>query len=62
MSMITAAASTLLSRCQTDGGCFPENLRGAAMGDQLASVDKTILDNWLQCRVDYKTARLANCL
>ena len=40
----------------------PENLRGAAMGDQLASVDKTILDNWLQCRVDYKTARLANCL
>ena len=40
----------------------PENLRGAAMGDQLASMDKTILDNWLQCRVDYKTARLANCL
>merc|ERR1719239_1532452 len=25
-------------------------------------VDETILDNWLQCRVDYKTARLANCL
>jgi len=40
----------------------PENLRGAAMGDQLANMDKTILDNWLQCRVDYKTARLANCL
>jgi len=40
----------------------PENLRGAAMGDQLAAMDKTILDNWLQLRVDYKTARLANCL
>jgi len=40
----------------------PENLRGAAMGDQLVNMDKTILDNWLQLRVDYKTARLANCL
>ncbi|XP_023341495.1 exocyst complex component 5 [Eurytemora carolleeae] len=40
----------------------PENLRGAAMGDQLANMDKGILDNWLQLRVDYKTARLANCL
>ena len=40
----------------------PENLRGAAMGDQLGNMDKTILDNWLQCRVDDKTPRLANCL
>jgi len=40
----------------------PANLRGAAMGDQLVNMDKTILDNWLQLRVDYKTARLANCL
>jgi len=28
--------------------------RGAAMGDQLQNMDKTILDNWLQLRVDYR--------
>lgn len=40
----------------------PENLRGAAQGDQLASIDRTILDNWIQLRTDYKTERLGNYL
>jgi len=61
LPMITQLFDTLHAMCNLLI-LPPENLRGAAMGDQLASVDKTILDNWLQCRVDYKTARLANCL
>lgn len=40
----------------------PENLRGAAQGDQLASLDRTILDNWIQLRVDYKSERLGSYL
>ena len=36
----------------------PENLRGAMQGDQLAALDRTILDNWIQLRTDYKTERL----
>jgi hypothetical protein len=38
----------------------PENLRMATMGDQLAALDRTILDNWIQLRADYKSERLAN--
>lgn len=37
-----------------------ENLRGAMLGDQLANLDRTILDNWIQLRVDYKSERLSN--
>lgn len=36
----------------------PENLRGAAQGDQLANLDRTILDNWIQLRTDYKALSL----
>jgi len=61
LGVVTALFDTLHAMCNLLI-LPPENLRGAAMGDQLASVDKTILDNWLQLRVDYKTARLANCL
>ena len=61
LAMVTQLFDTLHAMCNLLI-LPPENLRGAAMGDQLASVDKTILDNWLQCRVDYKTAKLANCL
>ncbi len=39
-----------------------ENLRGATCGDQLANLDKTILDNWIQLRVDYKSERLGSFL
>ena len=82
LGVVTALFDTLHAMCNLLI-LPPENLRGAAMGDQvwislvrnfriclyfklnicqLASVDKTILDNWLQLRVDYKTARLVNCL
>jgi len=61
LGVVTALFDTLHAMCNLLI-LPPENLRGAAMGDQLASVDKTILDNWLQLRVDYKSARLANCL
>jgi len=61
LPVVTALFDTLHAMCNLLI-LPPENLRGAAMGDQLASVDKTILDNWLQLRVDYKTARLVNCL
>ena len=61
LPVVTALFDTLHAMCNLLI-LPPENLRGAAMGDQLASMDKTILDNWLQCRVDYKTARIANCL
>jgi len=40
----------------------PENLRGAAQGDQLANLDRTILDNWIQLRTDYKTEKLGTHL
>ena len=40
----------------------PENLRGAAQGDQLANLDRTILDNWIQLRTDYKALRLGSYL
>ena len=40
----------------------PENLRGAAQGDQLAKLDRTILDNWIQLRADYKSERLGTVL
>ena len=40
----------------------PENLRGAAQGDQLANLDRTILDNWIQLRTDYKTLKLGSYL
>ncbi len=39
-----------------------ENLHGATCGDQLANLDKTILDNWVQLRVDYKSERLGSFL
>lgn len=38
----------------------PANLRGAMQGDQLAAIDRTILDNWIQLRADYKSAKLQN--
>ncbi len=40
----------------------PVNLRGAMCGDQLANLDRTILDNWIQLRVDYKSEKLASFL
>ena len=38
----------------------PENLRNAAQGDQLAALDRNILDNWIQLRDDYKSERLGS--
>lgn len=38
----------------------PENLRGAMQGDQLAALDRTILDNWITLRTDYKSERLGS--
>jgi len=61
LGVVTALFDTLHAMCNLLI-LPPGNIRGAAMGDQLASMDKTIIDNWLQLRVDYKTARLANCL
>lgn len=40
----------------------PENLRGATQGDMLASLDRTILDNWIQLRADYKSEKLGTYL
>eukprot|EP00096_Caligus_rogercresseyi_P012842 TRINITY_DN5509_c0_g1_i1.p1 TRINITY_DN5509_c0_g1~~TRINITY_DN5509_c0_g1_i1.p1 ORF type:complete len:437 (-),score=169.96 TRINITY_DN5509_c0_g1_i1:172-1482(-) len=40
----------------------PNNLHGAAQGSQLAHLEKTILDNWIQLRLDYKTEKLGNYL
>lgn len=38
----------------------PENLRNAMQGDQLAALDRTILENWIQLRADYKTEKLGS--
>jgi len=40
----------------------PENLRGAAQGDQLANLSRDILDNWIQLRTDYKPLKLGSYL
>jgi len=40
----------------------PENLRGAMCGDQLANLDRMIVDNWIQLRTDYKTEKLAQSI
>ena len=37
-------------------------LRFRFQGDQLAALDRTILDNWIQLRSDYKSERLGNYL
>ncbi|CAB4055796.1 EXOC5 [Lepeophtheirus salmonis] len=38
----------------------PNNLRGATQGPQLANLDRTIIDNWIQLRLDYKTDKLGS--
>ena len=38
----------------------PENLRSAMQGDMLASLDRTILDNWVQLRADYRAEKMGN--
>ena len=40
----------------------PENLRSATQADNLACMDWTILDNWIQLRADYKSKKLGNFL
>ena len=40
----------------------PENLRSATQADHLASLDRTILDNWIQLRADYKSKKLGSFL
>lgn len=36
----------------------PENLPDAIQGDQLASLDKTIIEGWIQLRADYRNERM----
>ena len=40
----------------------PENIRSATQADNLAALDRTILDNWIQLRADYKAKKLGSCL
>ncbi|KAF3427629.1 hypothetical protein E2986_08375 [Frieseomelitta varia] len=40
----------------------PENLKQVCTGDQLATLDRNVLVNFIQLRTDYKTQKLANCL
>ncbi|XP_033337221.1 exocyst complex component Sec10 [Megalopta genalis] len=40
----------------------PENLKQVCTGDQLATLDRNVLVNFIQLRSDYKTQKLANCL
>ncbi|XP_017767696.1 PREDICTED: exocyst complex component 5 [Eufriesea mexicana] len=40
----------------------PENLKQVCTGDQLATLDRNVLVNFIQLRADYKTQKLANCL
>lgn len=40
----------------------PENLKQVCTGDQLGTVDRSDLVNFIQLRTDYKTQKLANCL
>ncbi|XP_043255269.1 exocyst complex component 5 [Colletes gigas] len=40
----------------------PENLKQVCTGDQLATLDRNVLLNFIQLRTDYKTQKLANCL
>ncbi|XP_024882406.1 exocyst complex component 5, partial [Temnothorax curvispinosus] len=40
----------------------PENLKQVCTGDQLMTLDRTVLLNFIQLRTDYKTQKLANCL
>ncbi|KZC11283.1 Exocyst complex component 5 [Dufourea novaeangliae] len=40
----------------------PENLKQVCTGDQLATLDRNVLINFIQLRTDYKTQKLANCL
>ena len=40
----------------------PENLRSATQADNLAVLDRTILDNWIQKRADYKAKKLGTYL
>ncbi|KAG7202557.1 hypothetical protein KM043_009753 [Ampulex compressa] len=40
----------------------PENLKQVCTGDQLVTLDRGVLVNFIQLRTDYKTQKLANCL
>ncbi|KYN04436.1 Exocyst complex component 5 [Cyphomyrmex costatus] len=40
----------------------PENLKQVCTGEQLMTLDRTVLLNFIQLRTDYKTQKLANCL
>lgn len=40
----------------------PENLKQVCTGDQLATLERSVLLNFIQLRTDYKTQKLANCL
>ncbi len=61
MSSVNALFDTLHAMCNLL--ILPaENLRGATCGDQLANLDKTILDNWIALRVDYKSEKLGSFL
>ncbi|XP_003705199.2 exocyst complex component Sec10 [Megachile rotundata] len=40
----------------------PENLKQVCTGEQLATLDRNVLLNFIQLRTDYKTQKLANCL
>merc|ERR1712029_216314 len=40
----------------------PENIRSATQADHLAVLDRTILDNWIQLRADYRAKKLGTYL
>lgn len=59
--MVTALFDTLHALCNLLL-VLPENLKQVCTGDQLATLDRTILSNFIQLRADFKTARLGNYL
>lgn len=40
----------------------PENLHQVCNGEQLKELDRSVLNNFIQLRSDYKTSKLANSL
>lgn len=40
----------------------PENLKQVSEGDQLVNMDRSIINNFIQLRSDYKSAKLINFL
>lgn len=61
IDLVTSLFDTLYALCNLLL-VKPENLKQVCTGDQLATLDRNVLINFIQLRTDYKTQKLANCL